>query len=265
MLGNYSYLLLIVIIGFFIFREYKGLNKFLYVKFRQAYREYQKCVLIDRLTYDNYIWSFINGNHFITGESSRELNKKNIELNILFDLLTTGRELVDKYFSMKNFSYKDYKNLRDEWTIYKYNKDLTEEGLIIQPIIENTTNGVFLPKKTQGRPADKRLLPEMLSEEKGDVNKLLTNIECILSTKKTILYIACLKIALEEEKMISECSVAAFHNALRMTYENVQIVKVRGVQSEYSRLTTILENGKYLKNIGDERKCIDGLKHILSN
>ena len=150
MLGNYSYLLLIVIIGFFIYREYKGQNKFLYVKFRQAYREYQKFVLIDQFTYDNYIRNFIDGNHFITGESSRELNKKNLELNILFDLLTTGRELVDKYFSMKNFSYKDYKNLRDEWTIYKQNKDLEDEGLIIQPVIDDTTNGVFIKKKDAG-------------------------------------------------------------------------------------------------------------------
>ena len=265
MLGNYSYLLLIVIIGFFIFREYKGLNKFLYVKFRQAYREYQKCVLIDKLTYDNYIWNFINGNHFITGESSRELNKKNQELNIIFDLLTTGRKLVDKYFSMKNFSYKDYKNLRDEWTIYKQNKDLTNEGLIIQPVIDDPTNSTYVFKKKRGRPVDERSLPEMLSGNKGDISQILKNIECILRTKKTIFHIACLKIALEDKEMISECSVAAFHKALKITYEDIKFVKVRGVQSEYSRLTSALGNGKYLKNFEDERKCIDELKHILSN
>jgi len=265
MLGNYSYFLLIVIIGFFIYREYKGLNKFLYVKFRQAYREYQKSVLIDQFTYDNYIRNFIDGNHFITGESSRELNKKNLELNILFDLLTTGRELVDKYFSMKNFSYKDYKNLRDEWTIYKQNKDLEDEGLIIQPVIDDTTNGVFIQKKAQGRPADKRSLPEMLSEHMEDISQILTNIEHILCTMNTDLYLAYLKIALEENKMISGCNSTTFRNALDRQYGEIEIVKERGIQDEYKRLTVPQGSKVMLKDIGEEREIIDGLKHILLN
>lgn len=147
MLENYSYLLLIVIVGFFIYRDYKGLNKFLYMKFRQAYREYQKTVLTNQFTYDIYIQNFIDGNHFITGESSRELNKKNLELNILFNLLKNGKDIVDKYFSKIDFSYRDYKCLKNEWAKFCQNPNLIES---INTIKEDEINTIMIPEESIG-------------------------------------------------------------------------------------------------------------------
>lgn len=117
MLGNYSYLLIILILVFFIIREYKGLNNFLYVKFKQAYREYTKFEITGS-TYEDYVRNFILANQFITGESGQELNKKNLEINYLFDFLINGKELVDKYFSGNDFSYRQYKILKTEWATY---------------------------------------------------------------------------------------------------------------------------------------------------
>jgi hypothetical protein len=115
------------------------------MKFRQAYREYQKSVLIDQFTYDNYIRNFIDCNHFITGESSHELNKKNQEVNILFDLLKNGKDLVDKYFSKKDFSYRDYKCLRNEWTNLYQKPNLIES---INTIKEDKKNTIIIPEES---------------------------------------------------------------------------------------------------------------------
>ena len=48
-------------------------------------------------------------------------------------------------------------------------------------------------------------------------------------------------------------------------YEDIKIIKIRGVQDEYKRLTDVMEKGGFIKNNEKERKCIDGLKDILSN
>ena len=126
----------------------------------------------------------------------------------------------------------------------------------------NVNNNI---QKRQGRIADLRTLQEMLTVPEKDLNSLLANIRDILLTKNNESYIAYLKIALEEERLISDCGVKAFHRALETMYEDIKIIKIRGVQDEYKRLTDVMEKGGFIKNKEKERKCIDGLKDILSN
>jgi len=159
-------------------------------------------------------------------------------------------------------------------TFWEYLLELGKhEGAIVKGLLyvdekqfglNSNFNGIKIPK-ARGRKADVRTFLEMLSQSDKDVNLIIVNVREILRSKNTELYLAYLKIALEEENMISRCSVAAFHNALGMMYKDIEIVGKRGVQDEYRRLTEVMEGGGFVKNTMGERKSINGLKYILSN
>jgi len=127
----------------------------------------------------------------------------------------------------------------------------------------NLDRNTKLSEKKQGKMIDKRCLSELLSHSSKDVNQLIANMRKILLTKNTDVYIAYLKIALEEEALIDKCPVTTFRNALESHYEDIEFVKKRGIQREYSRLNTVTNEGVFLKDIESERICIDGIKLIL--
>lgn len=70
----------------------------------------------------------------------------------------------------------------------------------------------------------------------------------------------------EEYRIMRQCLIKTFRNALQAQYEDIRIVNERGIQRAYQNLTTPLgPNRKLMKDTGDDRAAIEELKAFLSD
>lgn len=120
-----------------------------------------------------------------------------------------------------------------------------------------------VPRRTPGRKSDRRTLPELLFD---DPERYMAKIGHRLRTHSTESDLARLYIALVEYRIMRQCPIKTFRNALQAQYEDIRIVNERGIQRAYQNLTTPLgPNRKLMKDTGDDRAAIEELKAFLSD
>ena len=106
---------------------YKETTDKQYWKFFTAYNSYQSQVLKGGKSYDLFLNEFYNSNLFIpiSTDSSgnvrvNELNKENLYISRVLNLLQNRKDLVGKYFQKDKFDYNSYLSLMDD-----YNKTIS--------------------------------------------------------------------------------------------------------------------------------------------
>lgn len=120
-----------------------------------------------------------------------------------------------------------------------------------------------VPRRAPGRKLDRRTLPELLFD---DSERYMAKIGHRLCTHSTESDLARLYIALVEDRIMRQCPIKTFRNALQSQYEDIRIVNERGIQRAYQNLTTPLgPNRKLMKDTGDDRAAIEELKAFLSD
>ncbi len=130
----YSVLITIVVITIFLIAVltrkklntcpwYKEMTDKQYQLFYETYSSYQKDVLKEKKSYRAFLNEYQNSHSFISIPTDSygnvlvdELNKKNLHINCMLDILQHRKDLIDKYFQKDSFGYSDYLSLVGDYS-----------------------------------------------------------------------------------------------------------------------------------------------------
>jgi len=149
------FILAIIGIMLLLYLKINGKFDFSYKKHKKAFDDYHVYILTGKKNYTSYVKDFINGNQdLLSGEQEQyisigALNKRNEDLNSLFKLLVSGKNIVDKYFSKDTFTYQnDYKELTNEWNRFEEKLSINNGELDLSDMLnmENDKKMILLDK-----------------------------------------------------------------------------------------------------------------------